>query len=308
MLADPYAVPPPMGYGEPAPPVYGAEPPPVYVDGPYGAPPPVEYGAPPPAPVYAEPTYAPEPGLGLHHPMDDARSEVSDAWTLALSEITYRPGHEVPLNLMEELMLLKAGDKPKFPRNNPTLDRIMAAALLLELVAEQKVAIDGEYAVNPRRLALRVADDSPTGSNIANSALKAMKKRKATKHMTTGVVIDSIAKAGGGLSQRILWRLVKKQKVVYDPRTMGADKYPIVGGQRDLQNLRERVVRIMDRTYDEPNVRDMMLAFLYYLPKNAADKIFMSGDMPYSGMDELYVITKSIAFAVADYKTNHKWI
>jgi hypothetical protein len=198
---------------------------------------------------------------------------------------------------MEELLLLKAGDKPKFSRSDKTMDRIVAAALLLELVHERKLAIDGEFTTDPRKLVLRLVDDSHTGSNVVNSAVAAIKKHNRGP-LLVSTVIEKISKSGGGITQKMLWRLVQKGKCVFDPHAFGQDKYPVVGGAQDLAVLRERVVQAMDMGAEAPVLRNQMLAFLYYLPRNASDKVFPQ----MSSSEEVYLICKAVGNAMVEYK------
>jgi hypothetical protein len=298
-----------------APPMYDVPPPAYFAD---------SYAAQPLSPVYVQPT--PIIDYGNSSPVlsgqfqapptfmqptfqDDTRSTVSDTWTLALSEVTVqRSGEPAPLNLLEELMLLKAGDCAKFARGNPTLDRILAAALILELVLERKVGIEGDGLGNPRNLVLQLLDDTPTGSNLINSAITAIKKR-GNKPFTIATVMDKVANSQqGGLGQRILWRLVKKNKCQYDPRVFGADKYPVVGGASDVQILRDKVIGVMDRNADQYDIRDLCLAFLYYLPKNAADRVFEGQLAQSTYFTDVYNICRSIALNVQEYKSQRNWI
>jgi hypothetical protein len=100
-----------------------------------------------------------------------------DAFSLALSQVTTVTPEHLQLSLAEELILLKAGDKARFPKRDNFLDSICSCALLLDLVCQKRVGLDGTQTVNPRKLVLRVVDDTPTGSKLGDSALSNLKRK-----------------------------------------------------------------------------------------------------------------------------------
>jgi hypothetical protein len=197
------------------------------------------------------------------------------------------------LSLAEELLLLKAGDSSKFSKNNAMLDAICSCALLLDLVDQKRVGPDSLQTVNPRKISLRVVDDTPTGSKLADSALSNL-KRKPKQPPT---VAYWIKKASPDLCAGVLWRLVRKGKLNFDPRTFGGDRYP-VKAFTDLTDIRERVVGVVERTVQTPAMKDMFLAFLYYLPTDASGKVFSDreDDIP----EVAHIMSKAVAFAIAD--------
>jgi hypothetical protein len=216
-----------------------------------------------------------------------------DAFSLALSEVTTVTPEHLLLSLAEELVLLKAGDKPKFSKHDAVLDAICSCALLLDLVAQKRIGPDSMQTVNPRKITLRVLDDTPTGSKLADSALSNL--RRKPRHPPT--VQYWIKKASPDLCGALLWRLVRKGKLAFDPRTFGSDRFPIKAFP-DLNEIRERVVAVVERTDQAPPLKDMFLAFLYYLPTDASDKVFSDRDdhIP----EVAHIMSKAVAFAIQD--------
>eukprot|EP00996_Jenningsia_fusiforme_P001183 NODE_2081_length_1302_cov_85.833200_g1893_i0.p1 GENE.NODE_2081_length_1302_cov_85.833200_g1893_i0~~NODE_2081_length_1302_cov_85.833200_g1893_i0.p1 ORF type:complete len:310 (-),score=57.04 NODE_2081_length_1302_cov_85.833200_g1893_i0:302-1231(-) len=219
--------------------------------------------------------------------VDDSES----AFSLALSEVTtVKPGH-TNLTLPEELMLLKAGDKPKFPRRNPKLDVHCAGALLLDLIGQRRVGPDCNYDVEPRKLILKIIDETPTGSKLEDSALSNLNKKAKVPPTTEWF----IKKASPNLCSAILWRLVKKGKLSYDPRAFGTDRYP-VRAVEELNSVRQRVVAVVEGRGDPSNWHDNFLTFLYYLPEDSSSKVF--GERDDAASEDSRVLTRSVMFAV----------
>eukprot|EP01006_Ploeotia_vitrea_P033720 TRINITY_DN65624_c0_g1_i1.p3 TRINITY_DN65624_c0_g1~~TRINITY_DN65624_c0_g1_i1.p3 ORF type:complete len:133 (-),score=8.27 TRINITY_DN65624_c0_g1_i1:166-564(-) len=118
-----------------------------------------------------------------------------------------------------------------------------------------------------------------------------------SSHTEVGDFLAKIAAAGkpDGLSASILWRLVKKKRLEYYPGSFGArDRYQIKFPD-DIARVRQKICHSIEDDGVPPTIRDQLLAFLYYLPKNATDKIF-------AGYDDLFIDdVKAVCWSVAKH-------
>lgn len=233
-----------------------------------------------------------------HRP--EAFDDTKSAFSLALSEVTtVTPDSQ--MSLVEELMILKAGDNPKFARKAELMDVLCASALLLDLVLQGRVGPDNEYTVTPSKYVLRILDHTPTGSKLADSAISNL----ARKPKQPPTVLYWLQKASPNLAQSVLWRLVKKSKVDYDPRTFGKDKYP-VRAFSDLTELREKIMKVMEGNAHQASDHDLFLTFLYYLPTDVLPQIFADRD---DSQEEAHLVAKALVIAIQNCKQDQKhWI
>eukprot|EP00992_Anisonema_acinus_P011084 TRINITY_DN7115_c1_g1_i1.p1 TRINITY_DN7115_c1_g1~~TRINITY_DN7115_c1_g1_i1.p1 ORF type:complete len:376 (+),score=37.70 TRINITY_DN7115_c1_g1_i1:1-1128(+) len=252
----------------------------------------------------AAPQYVrPEPPRPIERERSPPRADVDDtksSFSLALSEVTTVTS-DMQLTLAEELMLMKAGDNPKFSRNSETLDISCAAALLLDLVCLGRVEPDSQHAVTPSNYVLRVRDASPTGSKLLDSGISNL-SRKPKQPPT---VLYWMQKASVNLSQSVLWRLVKKSKLDYDPRTFGSDKYPVRAFD-ELTALREKIMAIMEGNKPDATMHELFLAFLYYLPNDVSSQVFGDRD---DSLEDAHLVAKAVVLAFKNFqKTKKNWI
>lgn len=232
---------------------------------------------------------------------DDTRSVARSTFSLAMTGTTIHPGENFTLKLVEELLMLKAGDRPMFSKSDRVLDMVCSVAILYELWLQGRIAISPENRVDSRNVVVRLVDDAPTGSRMIDSAIAHLKKKQ--KVPTT--VEFWMDRAGKSITPAVLWRLVQKKRLAFDPRTIGPDKYPVVDGQ-GVAELRERIIRVVEHL-DEPDLHDQILAVLYYMPKDATPKVF-----PYSvndlRVDEARTIAKAAISHLVQFKRDDKWI